>query len=113
MAYRPRRLKQAKSPMSEVAWRYFMAPRGTCDDYEESRSKSAAEEGAARDDFLGLYYLNDWKEYWRGHRAAIEAEWVRRFPNPEERAAHRRWALQSFSDRLRDRLTAERDNAFR
>jgi hypothetical protein len=107
MTYRPRRLKKAKTPMSPAAWRYFMAPVNTSDDYHECAEEART---GSRRDFFGLYYANDWKELWRNHKVAIEAEWLRRFPDPEVRASHRRWAVQSYHGRMHDMFMARRDD---
>jgi hypothetical protein len=113
VTYRPRNLKQAKTPMSAAAWRYFMAPRCSTADFYAACAESEAEgkSGEATADLLGLYYFHDeWKNLWRGHKVAIEAEWLRRFPDPEERTAHKKWALQSYNDRLHQKFMAERDS---
>ena len=109
MTYRPRVPKQAKTPITAAALRYFAAPEHTTDDYyacvEECNVRPAA-----TDDLLRFYYFADgWKEVWREHKALIEAEWAARFPEREKRAAHRRWALQCFQDRLHETFMAERD----
>ena len=111
MTYRPRRLKQAKSPMSAAARRYFFAPQYTVDDYYLTVEECKAGVVDAPDQLLSLYYFQDWREIYRDHRVALEAEFVARFPDREDRAAHRRWALQGYQDRLRMKFLAERDKA--
>jgi hypothetical protein len=96
--------------MSAAAWRFFLAPQYTTDDYDATVAECRADSDEAKDQLLRFYYCyNDWKEVWRDHRAEIQAEFAARFPDPEKRAAHKRWALQSYSDRLHDRFIAERD----
>ncbi len=105
MTYRPRRLRQAKTPISAAALRYFMAPVGSTDDFY--RTCDEAKVTGDSDDLLALYYFDEWKEIWRDHRATIEAEWKRQFP-PEQREAQRRWALQSYQARLNQRVLAQK-----
>lgn len=111
MTYRPRKLKQAKTPLSATVWRYFLAPMGTTDDYYECKADTDAKghSGVSADEFLGLYFLNDWKDLWQQHRTLIEAEWRKRFPNPDQLRAHREWALQSYSERLNYCFKLERE----
>ena len=107
--HRERRLKQAKTPMSAAAWRFLLAPQYTTDDYYFCVEECKVRPECA-DDLLQYYFCpNDWKETWRDHRAQIEAEFAARFPDPEKRAAHRRWALQNYQDRLRAISVAEKD----
>jgi hypothetical protein len=109
--HRERRLKQAKTAMSAAAWRYFLAPENTADDFYACSDECKARPEAA-DDLLQFYYdAAGWKEVWRDHRVAIEAEFAARFPDREKRAAHRHWALQCFQDRLHAKFVAERGSA--
>ena len=95
--------------MTAAAWRYFLAPENTTDDFYACSDECKVRPEAA-DDLLQFYYFaHDWKETWRDHKAEIQAEWAARFPDREKRAAHRRWALQCFQDRLRMKFLAERD----
>jgi hypothetical protein len=109
VTYRPRKLKQAKIPLSAAALRYFMAPWGSTDDYEAAVAECEAGSEQAQEQLFTLYYATDWKELWREHRDEIEAQWKRRFPDPEQFAKHKKWALQSYDDRLRERFRAERE----
>jgi hypothetical protein len=107
--HRERRLKQAKTPLSAAAWRFFLAPQYTVDDYYACSAECKVKPEAA-DDLLQFYYFADgWKEIWRDHKVQIDAEFAARFPDPEKRAAHKRWALQCFQDRLHAKFIAERD----
>jgi hypothetical protein len=97
--------------MSAAAWRFFLAPQYTTDDYYGCVDDCKVSPECA-DDLLRFYYCaGDWKETWRDHKAQIQAEWAARFPDRETRAAHRRWALQCFQDRLYAKFIAERDRA--
>lgn len=111
MTYRPRRLKQAKGPMTAAGWRFFLAPENTVDDYY-ALSEECKTRPEVADDLLQFYYCpNDWKETWRDHKSEIIAEWTARFPEREKRETHRRWACQSYQDRLRAIFLAERARA--
>jgi hypothetical protein len=109
VTYRPRRLKQAKSPMTAAAWRFFLAPENSTADYYACVEESKISPEAV-DSLLQFYFCpNDWQETWRDHKAEIIAEWLARFPDRDKRAAHRRWALQCYQDRLRAIFMAEKD----
>jgi hypothetical protein len=109
MTYRPRKLKPAKSPITAAALRYFAAPIHTTDDYYAMVDECNVRPEAT-DDLLRFYYdASGWKDVYREHRGIIEADWESRFPDRKKRAAHRRWALQSFQDRLHQTFIAERD----
>jgi hypothetical protein len=102
VTYRPRLLKRAKTPMTRGALRYFLAPRGTADDFYACIADCDA--GMSHDDAgLYLYYDSElWRDLWQQHCATIEAEWRERFPHPEELRAQRAWACQSYDSRLRE-----------
>jgi hypothetical protein len=64
-------LKQAKTPMTAAAWRYFLATENTADDFYACSDECKVRPEAA-DDLLRFYYFaHDWKEVWRESRAAI------------------------------------------
>jgi len=91
-----------KTEVSPAVMRYFCAPINSTDDYyatvSECDQMKRNDEATA---FLwDLYYdPHAWKQIWRDHRDAIEAEWKKRI-RPEDLPRHREWALQSYGGRL-------------
>jgi hypothetical protein len=104
MAERKRRVPwraAARRPLLPAELRFFCAPVNTHDDFDACSEECRDGDSAKTGTFFELYYCDDWRKIWRAHRQEIEAEWSRLYPDPEERARHKRWALQDHHARIR------------